>query len=75
MQWRIWRSIMWNSWKKMSNDYTADVFDVPNGECDKFTGKCKCRAEFGGEDCSKFIGTDDVKCPNNCSGNGICDLF
>ena len=39
------------------------------------TGKCQCRAEFGGEDCSEFIGTDDVLCPNDCSGNGECDLY
>ena len=48
---------------------------MPNGECDKLTGKCVCRKEFGGEDCSIFIGTDDLKCKNNCSNNGECDIY
>lgn len=36
------------------------------GICDRLTGKCKCAAGYEGSACQR------LKCPNNCSGHGIC---
>eukprot|EP00299_Pterocystis_sp_00344_P020055 c9882_g2_i1.p1 GENE.c9882_g2_i1~~c9882_g2_i1.p1 ORF type:complete len:919 (-),score=236.56 c9882_g2_i1:55-2811(-) len=37
------------------------------GNCDHLSGKCDCLPDYTGEDCSIFM-----RCPNDCSGNGVC---
>eukprot|EP00298_Acanthocystis_sp_HF-20_P013509 c20386_g1_i1.p1 GENE.c20386_g1_i1~~c20386_g1_i1.p1 ORF type:complete len:947 (-),score=417.33 c20386_g1_i1:84-2924(-) len=37
------------------------------GQCDHKTGTCDCLPDYAGNDCSIFL-----RCPNDCSGNGVC---
>lgn len=37
------------------------------GTCDNQLGQCDCLTDYAGEDCSIYM-----RCPNDCSGNGVC---
>lgn len=50
----------------VANSAHQEIECSGRGLCDRDTGRCKCFAGFKGEACQR------TQCPNDCSGNGVC---
>jgi len=49
-----------------SNNAHQEIECSGRGSCDGATGRCGCFDGFSGEACQRTV------CPNDCSGNGVC---
>eukprot|EP01006_Ploeotia_vitrea_P064757 TRINITY_DN8884_c0_g1_i1.p1 TRINITY_DN8884_c0_g1~~TRINITY_DN8884_c0_g1_i1.p1 ORF type:complete len:288 (-),score=-8.20 TRINITY_DN8884_c0_g1_i1:102-965(-) len=59
----------WRAWSDIPTSSTTahNVAECANrGTCDRTTGTCKCFPGFTGTACERS------RCPNDCSGHGIC---